>query len=156
MVLHATQPQTLAQLIRATRWIRAVIDTNVVVSGLLCPGGNEALILLSIHQGLVRPCFSEEILEEYAGVLARPKFAFPADEIAAMRAMFRDQGELGAPKASTAVSVDPGDTKFLQCAETAQADYLVTGNKRRFPEASYGMTRLVSANELLDWITLER
>jgi uncharacterized protein len=57
--------------------IRAVIDTNVVVSGLLSPAGNEALILLAIHQGLVRPCFSEEILEEYAGVLARPKFAFP-------------------------------------------------------------------------------
>jgi putative PIN family toxin of toxin-antitoxin system len=62
--------------------IRAVIDTNVVVSGLLARAGNEALILLAIHQGLVRPCFSEEILEEYAGVLARPKFAFPADEIA--------------------------------------------------------------------------
>ena len=64
--------------------IRAVIDTNVVVSGLLTPAGNEALDLLGIHQGLVRPCFSEEILEEYTGVLARPKFAFPADEIAAL------------------------------------------------------------------------
>jgi len=56
--------------------IRAVIDTNVLVSGLLSPAGNEALILLAIHQGLVHPCFSEEILEEYAAVLARPKFAF--------------------------------------------------------------------------------
>ena len=135
--------------------IRAVIDTNVVVSGLLSPGGNEALILLAIHQGLVRPCFSKEILEEYAGVLARPKFAFPADEIAALLTMFRHQGELIVPKASTAVSVDPGDTKFLQCAETAKADYLVTGNKRHFPEASYGVTRVVSASELLDWIALE-
>jgi putative PIN family toxin of toxin-antitoxin system len=88
------------------------------------------LILLAIHQGLVRPCFSEEILEEYAGVLARPKFAFPADEIAALLAMFRRQGELIVPKATTAVSVDPDDTKYLQCGETAQADYLVTGNKR--------------------------
>jgi putative PIN family toxin of toxin-antitoxin system len=135
--------------------IRAVIDTNVVVSGLLSPAGNEALILLAIHQGLVRPCFSEEILEEYAGVVARPKFMFPADEIAALLAMFRRQGELIVPKASGAVSIDPGDTKFLQCAETAQADYLVTGNRRHFPEASYGVTRVVSAGELLDWIALE-
>jgi putative PIN family toxin of toxin-antitoxin system len=44
--------------------IRAVIDTNVLVSGLLSPTGNEALILLAIHQGLVHACFSEEILEE--------------------------------------------------------------------------------------------
>jgi uncharacterized protein len=135
--------------------IRAVIDTNVVVSGLLVRAGNEALILLAIHQGLVRPCFSEEILDEYAGVLARPKFAFPADEIAALLAMFRGQGELIVPKTVTAVSVDPGDTKFLQCAETAQADYLVTGNRRHFPESSYGVTRVVNAGELLDWIALE-
>ena len=126
-----------------------------MVSGLLSPAGNEALVLLAIHQGLVRPCFSEEILEEYAGVLARPKFAFPGNEIAALLAMFRAQGEFIVPKASGIVSVDPGDTKFLQCAETAQADYLVTGNKRHFPEATYGMTRVVSAGELLDWIALE-
>ena len=73
--------------------IRAVIDTNVLVSGLLTPAGNEAMILLAIHQGLVHPCFSEETLEEYAAVLARPKFAFPPDEIAAVLAMFRSQGE---------------------------------------------------------------
>jgi putative PIN family toxin of toxin-antitoxin system len=135
--------------------IRAVIDTNVVVSGLLSPAGNEALILLAIHQGLVHPCFTEEILEEYAAVLTRPKFAFPPDEIAAVLAMFRNQGELFHPAASPAVSADPADTKFLQCAEAALADYIVTGNKRHFPASSYGGTRVVNAGELLDRITME-
>jgi putative PIN family toxin of toxin-antitoxin system len=133
--------------------IRAVIDTNVAVSGLLALRGNEALILLAIHQGLVHPCFSEEIPEEYAAVLARPKFAFLPDEIAAVLAMLRQQGELFHPTASLAASVDPGDTKFLQCAEAAQADYIVTGNKRHFPELAYGVTSIVSAGELLDRIT---
>jgi predicted nucleic acid-binding protein len=88
--------------------------------------------------------------------LARPKFAFPADEIAALLTMFRGQGELVVPKASAAVSVDPGDTKFLQCAETAQADYLVTGNKQHFPASSfYGATRVVNVGKLLDRITRE-
>jgi putative PIN family toxin of toxin-antitoxin system len=135
--------------------IRAVIDTNVVVSGLLSPAGNEALMLLAIHQGLVHPCFTEEILEEYAAVLARPKFAFAADEIAAVLAMFRSQGELVVPAVTAAASSDPGDTKFLQCAEAAEADYIVTGNKRHFPAPSYGATRIVNAGELLDRITLE-
>jgi uncharacterized protein len=135
--------------------IRAVIDTNVLVSGLLSPAGNEALILLAIHQGLVHPCFSEEILEEYAAVLARPKFSFPPDEIAAVLAMLRSQGELFQPDLSAAVSSDPADTKFLHCAQAAQADYIVTGNKRDFPDASYGVTRIVSAGELLDRITFE-
>jgi len=42
--------------------IRAVIDTNALVSGLLSPAGNEALIVLAIHQGFVRPCLSEAII----------------------------------------------------------------------------------------------
>ena len=37
--------------------IRAVIDANVLVSGLLAAAGNEALIILAIHQGFVYPCF---------------------------------------------------------------------------------------------------
>lgn len=127
----------------------------MLVSCLLSPTGNEALILLAIHQDLVHPCFSEEILDEYAAVLARPKFAFPPDEIAAVLAMFRRQGELFHPAASTAVSADPADTKFLQCAAAARADYIVTGNKRHFPAESCGATRIVNAGELLDWITLE-
>ncbi len=135
--------------------IRAVIDTNVLVSGLLSPEGNEALILLAIHQGLVCPCCTEDILAEYAAVLARPKFAFPAEDIAAALAMFRDKGEFFLPEVSGPVSSDPGDTKFLHCARAARADYLVTGNKRDFPNASYGVTRVVNAGELLDRITLE-
>jgi uncharacterized protein len=137
--------------------IRTVIDTNVVVSGLLSPAGNEALILLAVHQGLVRPCVSAEIIDEYAEVLARPKFAFPADEIAAMIAMFREKGELVAPPEGSAPPPlpDPDDTKFLHCALTAQAEYLVTGNRRHFPQAACGSVRVVGAAELLDRIALE-
>jgi hypothetical protein len=50
----------------------------------------------------VHPCFSEEILKEYAVVLARSKFAFPPDEIAAVIGMFRSQGELFEPDVSAA------------------------------------------------------
>jgi len=73
--------------------IRAVLDTNVLVSALISSTGNEALILLAVRQGLVKLFFSREILQEYAEVLARPKFAFPRDEIAALIATLRSQGE---------------------------------------------------------------
>jgi putative PIN family toxin of toxin-antitoxin system len=135
--------------------IRAVVDTNVLVSGLLSPSGNEALIILAAHQGLVRPCLSEAILQEYATVLARPKFSFPPDEIAALIAMLRRNGELFHPEASSVASPDPGDTKFLQCAYAAHADFIITGNKRDFPDAPYGSIDIVSAGELLGRITLE-
>jgi putative PIN family toxin of toxin-antitoxin system len=135
--------------------IRAVIDTNVLVSGLLSPAGNEALIVLAIHQGFVRPCLSEAIIAEYAAVLARPKFAFPPEEIEAVLAMLQSKGELFRSEESPVVSPDPADTKFLHCAQAARADFIDTGNKRDFPDGPYGPTRVVSAGELLDRITLE-
>jgi predicted nucleic acid-binding protein len=64
-------------------------------------------------------------------VLARPKFAFPRDDIEALLAMLRARGELFRPT-GTAASPDPEDTKFLRCAQAAQADFIVTGNKRGF------------------------
>jgi len=135
--------------------IRAVIDTNVLVSGPLARAGNEALINLAIHQGLLRPYFSDEILAEYAGVLARPKFAFERDEIDALLAMLHSKGELIRPEGPAPSLPDPDDGKFLHCAQAAQTEYIVTGNKRHFPSAQCGSTRIVSAGELLDRITME-
>lgn len=135
--------------------IRAVVDTNVLISGLLSPNGNEALILLAVHQGLLQACLSEAIFGEYERVLARPKFSFEPVQIAALLAMLRANGELFQPEGSQTTSPDPDDTKFLHCAEEAAAEFIVTGNKRDFPDAPYGMIQVVNASELLDRITAE-
>lgn len=135
--------------------IRAVIDTNVVVSGLLSPAGNEALIILAVARGLMRPCITAAIVEEYGEVLARPKFAFPPDDITAALAMFREKGEWIAPQGAAPTLPDRDDAKFLHCAAAAKAEYLVTGNKRHFPQEACGNVRVVSAGELLRRIALE-
>jgi putative PIN family toxin of toxin-antitoxin system len=135
--------------------IRAVIDTNVLVSGLLSALGNEALIIVAVNQGLVRPCLSEAIIAEYAEVLTRPKFSFPPDEVEALIAMLRRNGELHRTEVSSVTSPDPGDSKFLQCAQAAGGEFIITGNKRHFPDAPYGPTRVVNASEVLDRITRE-
>ena len=135
--------------------IRAVIDTNVIVSALLSPAGNEALIVLAIQQGLIQPYFSAEILRDYAEVLARPKFRFPPEEIEALIALVRFRGQLVQPGAFAAASPDPGDEKFLACALTAAVDAIVTGNKRDFPAEACEDVRVVSAGELLEQITYD-
>jgi putative PIN family toxin of toxin-antitoxin system len=135
--------------------IRAVIDTNVLVSGLLSPAGNEAMILLAIHHRMVRVCLSEPIMTEYRAVLARPKFRFPAEEIEDLLNMLLSNGELISAGASSIASPDPGDTKFLQCAHAGRADFIVTGNKRDFPDPAYGPAHVVSAGELLERLTLD-
>jgi putative PIN family toxin of toxin-antitoxin system len=136
--------------------IRAVVDTNVIVSALISPSGNEALILLAVRQGLIKPYFSDAILQEYAEVLARPKFGFPPDEIEALIALVRSQGEeVPDPASLPSGSPDPADAKFLACAKAAEVEFIVTGNKRDFPPQACGSIGVVNAAELLDRITLE-
>jgi putative PIN family toxin of toxin-antitoxin system len=136
--------------------IRAVVDTNVLISAMISPAGNEALILLGIRQALVKPYFSAEILQEYAEVLARPKFQFPPDEIGALIELLNARGEeVQVPITLTSILPDPGDEKFLVCAQAAGVDFIVTGNKRHFPSKACKPVHIVNAAELLDRITRE-
>ena len=135
--------------------IRAVIDTNVLVSAMISSTGNEALLVMAINQGLVIPCFSREILKEYSGVLLRPRFGFPAGDVDALLDSLRERGKLLDPAPIDAVSPDPADDKFIACALSANADFLVTGNKRHFPQTRHMKARVVNAAELLEFITLE-
>jgi len=135
--------------------IRAVIDTNVLVSAMISSAGNEALLLMAINQGLIAPCLSPEILEEYSEVLLRPRFGFPADEVDALLDLLRGRGSLYDSGPIARISPDPDDDKFVACALAAKADFLVTGNKRHFPQIQLANARVVSAGELLEIITLE-
>jgi putative PIN family toxin of toxin-antitoxin system len=128
---------------------RAVLDTNIIVSALISPFGNEAQVLLAVHQGTILPCCSPTILDEYAGVLGRPKFGFSQSAIDSLIAMMRSRGSTLDPEVIHEASPDPADDAFIACAVAANADFLVTGNKRHFPAAAYGRSRVVSAGELL-------
>jgi putative PIN family toxin of toxin-antitoxin system len=135
--------------------IRAVIDTNVLVSALINKAGNEALIVLAIDQRLITRCFSDEILDEYAEVLARPKFSFAADEIHGLIGLLKRSGEAVSSGPMSATLPDPGDAKFLVCAQTAKADLIVTGNKKHFPQQACEPIEILRAVELLDRMTFE-
>jgi predicted nucleic acid-binding protein len=65
--------------------------------------------------------------------------------------LIRQQARVVRPKRALAVGIDPADNKFLECAETASAQYLITGNQRHFP-AAWQDTRVVNARELLNLI----
>ena len=46
------------------------------------------------------------------------------------------------------VAKDPGDDKFLECADAARADYLVTGNQRHFPKF-WKKTKAITSREFI-------
>ena len=132
--------------------IRAVIDTNVLVSGLRKPLGNEGRILQAVRWGPHHPCVSLAIVREYEDVLARRKFQFPASVIVAILALIRDHGGFYEATPRPVDGPDPGDFMFMRCAMASQADYLVTGNRRHFTAPSYGSALVVNAREFLDFV----
>jgi predicted nucleic acid-binding protein len=91
-------------------------------------------------------------LEEYQDVLAREKFGIePALVEAALRLIKQTAGMVQS-RGAVAASPDPDDNKFLECAEAAGADYLVTGNKKHFP-SHWKKTKVVNAREFIEIIT---
>jgi len=133
------------------RNIRLVLDTNVVVSALLNGFGYERYTLDLAFNRKVQIAVSDAILSEYEDVLRRPKLRLTPKLVTRSLRDLRLVARIVHPHRELKISADPGDNRFLECAETARADYLVTGNKRHFP-SSWGQTLIVNARELLEWI----
>jgi len=127
--------------------IRAVYDTNVIVSGLLHAEGIPELLLDLATQGFVGLLLTDEILEEYEEVLTRPKFSFSQKRVKRFLKRLRERGKVIKPTTTVAVLKDPSDNKFLECALSGRADYFVTGNTRHFPFRTFRSVRIVSPRE---------
>jgi putative PIN family toxin of toxin-antitoxin system len=132
------------------RTIRVVLDTNVVVSAHLNSEGYERSVLDLALSGKLRMFVSEAILREYESVLRRPKFRLKPSDISRSLRLLRSAARVVAPYGRLNAARDPGDNRFLECAEAARADYLITGNKRHFPK-QWRQTLIVNARELLEW-----
>ncbi len=113
--------------------MRAVVDTNVLVSAFLNPHGLPARVMDTIVSFQVTPVVSPAILAEYTEVLLRPKFGFGAEEILGFMKDF----------AGLAISVpdlphdgpplpDPDDALFVVAARIGRCP-IITGNTRHYP-----------------------
>lgn len=123
-----------------------VIDTNVLVSSLLSTSGNEAKLVDLVQRLALDVAVSPAILTEYEKILRRPKFRFHAFTIERTMEFFSTVPLRVEPIARLTLSPDDSDNRFLECAEAARANFLVTGNKRHFP-AHHGKTKVVTARE---------
>ncbi|MGA2136910.1 MAG: putative toxin-antitoxin system toxin component, PIN family [Bryobacteraceae bacterium] len=134
--------------------IRVVLDTNVIVSALLQPLGPPAAVFLLVAGGVVQLCVSGNIYAEYEEVIRRPRLARDEDIITATLQTDREKGFWVKPTATVRACLDPDDDIFLECADAASADYVVTGNLRHFPE-SWGRTLVVTPRRFQDILTSE-
>jgi putative PIN family toxin of toxin-antitoxin system len=111
---------------------RAVVDTNVLVSGLLRPDNPPGRILDLVLAGELQPVFDDRILREYRQVLRRPRFDFHEGAIADLMDYLEHFGWLLAAPGLEMRLPDPKDLMFLEVA-TVSASPLITGNLRHFP-----------------------
>src|ERR1700737_3599529 len=128
--------------------LRLVIDTNVVISAALKPEGLQRTTFLLAITKPARLYVSQPILAEYVDVLSRPELKIRKGLRRQLLQLIRNRGNLVVPSRRLEVSSDPDDNRFLECADAARADYLVTGNLRHFPRFWKG-TQVITSREFI-------
>ena len=102
--------------------------------------------------GSIQLCLTGDIYAEYEEVLSRPRLRRTQDVVAAALQAVRDKAVWVKSSRTLRVCSDADDDIFIECAQTAHADYVVTGNLKHFP-ASFEATKVVSPRQLLELVS---
>jgi uncharacterized protein len=128
--------------------LRLVIDTNIVVSAALKPEGLQRTVLLLAITKPARLYVSDATMAEYQELLARPRMNIRKGVRQQLLQLIRNRAYRVTPKLRLQVTADPDDNVFLECADAARADYLVTGNVRHFPKF-WKKTKVITSREFI-------
>jgi uncharacterized protein len=134
--------------------VRAVIDTNVLLSGLLWRGTPHTLMEL-VRVGTLTFVSSPALLAELARVIARPKFqaVLARSKISAEQTLadLRNLAEIvDAPPLATPVSRDPDDDAVLALAVASQADLIISGDVDLLVLGVYAGIRIVDPTQAVE------
>lgn len=129
-----------------------VIDTNVLVSAILTPGGNCDKILRAAIDGKIRLAWSSQMLAEYRQVLLRPKFKLSSSVVAAILAAFGPVDQINAADAPRLPDSD--DEIFLAVALNTPDQMLITGNSIHFPRELCAPVQVLSPAQAVQKLTL--
>lgn len=131
--------------------MRIVLDTNVLVSGLLKPASPAAQIIRLSLIGKIEIAYDERIIAEYGEVLRRPRFPFTRNQVEALLDEIRRVGISLVAEPAPVRLPDPDDEPFLEMARAARARAIVTGNKKHFPPRACRDILVLSPREFLDF-----
>jgi putative PIN family toxin of toxin-antitoxin system len=128
--------------------LRLVMDTNVLISAALKPAGLQRTVFLLAITKPARWYVSPPILEEYSEVLARRELQIRRGLRQQFLQLIKNHSFVVAPTRHLEVTPDPDDNMFLECADAARADYLVTGNQKHFPRF-WKKTKIITPREFI-------
>ena len=131
--------------------IYAVIDTNVLGAAAKThkPNSSTSRILSLVFEGIIQPLVCEEILEEYEQILNLPALSIPSDISSAIISKFRLDGINPGRTPSPEEHPDPTDQIFYEICLSVEDAYMVTNNKKHFPQKPI----VVTPSEMLVLLT---
>ena len=128
---------------------RVVLDSNVIISGVLF-GGTPARVVEHALQGRIECFTSLPILDEVRGVLQRPKFGFsPAQALLLIEELHNLFVVVSPTRRIRAVDADPDDNAILECAVTADARIVISGDAHLLDLGSWHNIRILSPSDAL-------
>jgi len=130
--------------------MKIVLDTNVLVSGLLTPFGTSGEIVRMVSAGKLILLYDSRILLEYQEVLYRSKFQFDKEQIDLLIDYIKKNGQLNPTNPLKKNLPDPDDAPFLEVAIGGDAEYLVTGNKIHYPRKYREGIKILSPTEFIN------
>lgn len=110
--------------------MKVVIDTNVLVSSFQNPKGNPKKIIDMWKNSFFILCITEAIIIEYVEVLIR--LGIPIRKIKELTDFFKERENVEFVINTEKMEIiedDPQDNKFIECAVTANAQYIISGDK---------------------------
>ena len=131
--------------------MNVVLDTNVIVSGLLTPLGSSGQIVRMVFSGELTLMLDARILSEHREVLQRPKFRFNAENVETLLEFLIHYGRFVSGSPLENRLPDPDDEPFLEIAMAGNAEALITGNSSHYPIASREGINLFSPSEFIEF-----
>jgi putative PIN family toxin of toxin-antitoxin system len=124
--------------------VKVVLDTNVLISGILF-GGNPRKILELAIQRKIDAYISPPIFTEFKEVLLRPKFGLTNEKCYLIAKEIEDIFCFVFPQITVdIIKDDPDDNHILECALVANAKYIITGDPHLLNLESFEKIKIIS------------
>ena len=128
--------------------MKAVFDTSIYISALAIPGG-QAERAIDIVNARADLYISKEIIHEILGVLGQ-KFSKGAEELSRTALFLSELADVVTPRRKLTILDDKPDNRILECAVTADADAIVTGDRAMLGLGTFQGIRILSLRQFLD------
>ena len=129
--------------------MKIVLDANIFISSFFW-GGNPRIIVERVIAGIDQLFITNEILDEIADVITRPKFHADKDKIHYYINSIEEVGNKITPKKQIKNgSRDESDNKYIECGITANADYIISGDIHLLELKEYGNIKIVTSKDYL-------